>query len=120
MCFNIYIPTFCREAPDPLQVVLWDSGRKVTSEYGDEDWKKLSIKGIVKRFTSHPGAVMFSAQKPDSQLLELHYKDRKDREKLYVEIQNAQGAIGAMSTKLLLKLQGMRSVFSLVNAHLTF
>ena len=58
-----------REQPDPLQVMLWDSGRKVTSEYSEDDWKKISIKAIVKRVTEHPMANMFAAPKADSQVL---------------------------------------------------
>ena len=103
-----------------MQVKLWETGRKVTSEYGPDGWKKPNIKGIVKKYTDHPEARMFAAQKADSQvslvhidinlklslqLPDLQYQDRKDREKMLIEIQSAQGAVGAISTQVLMKIQ---------------
>ena len=72
-------------------------------------------------------ATMFAAPKADSQVIiylpdrfdvyikclqlnDLGYKDRKEREKTYMEIQNAQGSKGALSTKMLLKIQGMANI----------
>ena len=57
-----------REKPDDLQVLLWDSARKVTDEYGEDDWKKLSIKSVVKKYVDHPSANMFCAPKADAQV----------------------------------------------------
>ena len=57
-----------RWEPEDLQVIMWESGRKVTDEYTEEDWKKINIKSIVNKYTKHPSAAMFAAQKADSQV----------------------------------------------------
>ena len=85
---------------------FWETSRKVTQDNAPDDWKKLTTKSIVHRYTEHPGAAMFKAPAAEPQLLDLKFKDRKDREKIYVDLQSAQGAIGAMATKMLMKFQG--------------
>ena len=95
-----------RKEPEELQVYLWETSRKVSSDCAPNDWKRLSIKSVVRKYTEHPSAVMFSAPQAEPQLEDLKWADRKDRKKLYIKIQNSQGAIGAMATKFLVMIQG--------------
>ena len=95
-----------KDIPIDLQVVLWESGRKVTSEYAEGDWKKISIKPILRRCVDHPSANMFRAPKADPQLNDLKFADRKDHEQSFMDIMNAEGTVGALSTQLLVKIQG--------------
>ena len=51
-----------------MQRLLWESGRKTTSEYSENDWKNNGVKGIVKKWTDHPMAATFAAPKADPQV----------------------------------------------------
>ena len=48
------------EEPEELQVYLWETSRKVSSDFAPNDWKRLTIKSMVRKYTEHPSAVMFS------------------------------------------------------------
>ena len=51
-------------------------------------------------------AVAFSAPKPDPGLVDLHFQDQKDLEKQLVAAQKTTGAAGAVSTKILERIEG--------------
>ena len=40
---------------------LWETSRKVSSDFAPNDWKRLTIKSMVRKYTEHPSAVRFSA-----------------------------------------------------------
>ena len=42
----------------------------------------------------------------------MKFQDRKDREKSFADTMNAQGAIGAITTKVLVKIQGNQNWFN--------
>ena len=50
-----------RKEPEELQVYLWETSRKVSSDFAPNDWKRLTIKSMVRKYTEHPSAVRFSA-----------------------------------------------------------
>ena len=68
MYFTFVKQNFYREEPDPLQVFLWESARKVTDSYTEDEWKKISVKGVIRRYTEHLMAIAFSAPKADTQV----------------------------------------------------
>ena len=70
-----------RRVPEPMQSQIWGQARCVSSEYSEEDWKLGSQNALIKCFTAHPSAAMFSAPAADAQCPDLKYKEKRNIEK---------------------------------------
>ena len=93
--------------PSELQLEMWSRVLKLDPSYGDTAWKTTSVSGLLKKWTSHPAASDFTAPKPDSGLIPLHFQDQKDLEKQLVALQNAAGGVGAVATRALGLIEGI-------------
>ena len=54
--------------PSEEQVEGWKRARKMSQEFNDEDWKKLSAKSSVEKYTGHGSALDFQAMEVDSEI----------------------------------------------------
>ena len=79
---------------------------KLSADFNDDEWRKFSTNSLVKKWSGASQDVAFSAPKPDPGLVDLHFQDQKDLEKQLVAAQKTTGAAGAVSTKILERIEG--------------
>ena len=101
-----FAPPKSQFVPSELNLQLWDRVTKLSAGYNDEDWRKFSTNSTIKKWSGGSQAMVFSSQKPDPGLVDLHFQDQKDLEKQLVAAQKAAGAIGAVTTKMLEAMEG--------------
>ena len=65
-----------KHAPSELAIEMWRRGRRLGKDFGPEEWKNIRVSGHVKKYTTHPGAEEFAAQKADAELPDLRYQDK--------------------------------------------
>ena len=96
-----------RFVPSDLQLQMWARVLKLDPEYGREAWRSTTnVKGVLKKWTSHPTAIPFTAPKPDNGLLPLVFQDQKDLEKQLAALQLSAGGVGAVATRVLGLIEG--------------
>ena len=101
-----FAPPKSQFIPTDLNKKVWNRVTKLSSYFNDEEWRKFSTNSLVKKWSVASQAVAFSAPKPDPGLVDLHFQDQKDLEKQLVAAQKTTGAAGAVSTKILERIEG--------------
>ena len=59
--------------PGEMQLEIWNQIIKFDPEYGQDAWLKYSVGSLLDKWTGHPSAAPFNAQKPDSALSGLRF-----------------------------------------------
>ena len=88
-----------------MQVLLLNNVRKIGPDFQDDAHRTVSSIAICKKWTSRKLPAPFSAQKVDSGLQELTYKDRRNLEMNLTVLQTGSGVIGAIVAKTLVKIE---------------
>ena len=81
-----------RHVPDQMAVFLWSQARysysssrglsnkftfsKTGADYVEDEWKAVNQTSLIKSYTVHPEAVMFSAQMADAECPDLKFKEK--------------------------------------------
>ena len=97
--------------PSEFQLVMWARVLKLDPEYGPDAWKTSTIKGILRKWTSHPSAAPFTAPKPDNGLVPLSFQDQKSLDKQLAALQLSAGGMGAVVTRILGLIEGKITKF---------
>ena len=94
--------------PSEEQVEGWKRARKMSQEFNDEDWKKLSAKSSVEKYTGHGSALDFQAMEVDSEIkgaIPSKFTSSKLNERDMKKLEELAGAMGMAATLLVQKVR---------------
>ena len=90
-----------RIAPSSLGIKVWAQARRVSAEYGPDEWKSAKLQFFIKKYTNHPKALPFKAHDVDHNVEPLEWQKEKDLEKNLLVLQGAVGAAANMTAGVL-------------------
>ena len=83
------------------QVEAWTYSRKLSQEWGDENWKQLKASNLVSLYSGHQTAKLFRAHDMDTEAPALKFESAKTAETNMKGQEQLLGAIGAAATHVL-------------------
>ena len=87
--------------PGPFQLMLWDKVLKHKPVWGKNAWLSLKVSHILKKWTGHPSASMFTAPDPDPELEAPTFPDQVSLEVKLTSLMNSVGGLGAIATRVI-------------------
>ena len=88
-----------RMKPSPVQKKMWLEARHMSEDFNLDDWKKVSVKRLLKDYSEHPEAKIFKCHEADGEV-SLKYDSQKKTEKVNKELEGIFGSAGAAGTML--------------------